>query len=83
MRDIAYLWIARYSRLECQGMFKLTRAQLSTEAWLEYDRVGGGAAHQRRVRQRRRLARFWRSLFRPSRSFIGWQPVTTRPTHQR
>jgi hypothetical protein len=84
MRYIAFLWIARYSRLECQGMFKLTRAQLSTEAWLEYDRVGGGAAHQRRgLRQRRRLARFWRYLFRPSRSFIGWQPVTTQPTHQR
>ena len=59
-------------------------AQLSTEARLEYERVGGGAAHQRRgVRQRRRLARFWRYLFRPSRSSIGWQPVVTQPTHQR
>jgi hypothetical protein len=59
-------------------------AQLSTAARLEYERAGGGAAHQRRgVRQRRRLARFWRYLFRPSRSFIGWQPVTTQPTHQR
>jgi len=59
-------------------------AQLSTEARLEYERVGGGAAHQRRgVRQRTRLARFWRYLFRPSRSFIGWQPVITQPTHQR
>ena len=59
-------------------------APLSTEARLEYERVGGGAAHQRRgVRQRRRLARFWRYLFRPSPSFIGWQPVVTQPTHQR
>jgi hypothetical protein len=59
-------------------------AQFSPEAWLECERAGGGATHQRhRVRLRRRLARFWRDLFRPSRSFIGWQPVTTQPTHQR
>ena len=59
-------------------------AQLSTGARLEYERVGGGAAHQRRgVQQRRRLARFWRHLFRPRGSFIGWQPITTQPTHQR
>ena len=63
---------------------RMAGAQLSPEARLEYERVGGGAAYQRRgVRQRRRLARFWRYLFRPSRSFIGWRPVTTQPTHQR
>jgi len=50
-------------------------AQLSTETRLEYERVGGGAAHQRHgVRHRRRLARFWRYLFHPSRSVIGLQP---------
>ena len=44
-------------------------AQLSTETRLEYERAGGGAAHQRHgVRHRGRLARFWRYLFRPSRS---------------
>jgi hypothetical protein len=59
-------------------------AQLSPEARLECERAGGRATHQRRgVRLRRRLARFWRDLFRPSRSFIGWQPVTTQPTHKR
>jgi hypothetical protein len=63
---------------------RMAGAQLSTEARLEYERVGGGAAYQRRgVRQRRMLARFWRYLFRPSRSFIGWRPVSTQPTHQR
>ena len=57
-------------------MFKLI------EARLECERVAGGTAHQRRgIRQRRRLARFWRYLFPPSRSFNGWQPVTTQPTH--
>lgn len=59
-------------------------AQFSTETRLEHERAGGGAAHQRHaVRHRGRLARFWRHLFRPSRSFIGWQPVTTQPTRQR
>jgi hypothetical protein len=59
-------------------------AQLSTEMRLEYERAGGGAAHQRHaVRHRRRLARFWRYLFHPGRSVIGWQPVTTQPTHRR
>jgi len=59
-------------------------AQLSTETRLEHERAGGGAAHQRHVgRHRGRLARFWRYLFRPSRSVIGWQPVTTQPTRHR
>ena len=56
----------------------------SAETRLEHERAGGGAAHQRHaVRHRGRLARFWRYLFRPSRSVIGWQPVTTQPTRQR
>ena len=42
----------------------------------------GGAHQRRRVRLRSRIARFWRSLFRPSRSFIGWQPVTIQPTQR-
>ena len=58
-------------------------AQLSTETRLEYERAGGGAAHQRHAVRHGRLARFWRYLFQPSRPVIGWQPVTTQPTHRR
>ena len=62
------------------GCPTLAAAKLGTA--LEHDRVGRTAHQRRAVRQRRRLARFWRYLFPPNRSFIGWQPVTTQPTPQ-